>query len=87
MVLDKPSPCPAGNEMLAAQHHDLYVYLKQRFVSLPEPYGSRGWLVDLRDPLHPVAECYESWALADVACEQRIIKVLSEMVARRSPTA
>ena len=69
---------------LAAQYPELYAQLKQRFVSLPEPYDTRGWVVDLRDPFHPVAERYDTWAAADAACEQRILEVLTEMVAQRT---
>jgi hypothetical protein len=68
---------------LTAQHLGLYRELKQRFVSLPEPYGTRGWVVDLRDPFHPQAECYPSWAEADMACEQRIQDVLVARIAER----
>jgi hypothetical protein len=73
---------PAESIMLGVQHPDLYAELKQRFVSLPEPYGTRGWLVDLRNPFHPVAECYDTWAAADAACEQRIMQALVEMAAQ-----
>lgn len=83
MTRDTAGPAPAI-AALAAQHPDLYAHLKQRFVSLPEPYDTRGWLVDLRDPFHPVAERYDTWAAADAACEQRILEALTEMVARRN---
>jgi hypothetical protein len=66
---------------LTGMHRDFYQELKQRFVSLPEPYGTRGWAVDLRDPFHPKAECYPTWAEADAACEQRIQALLIEQMA------
>jgi hypothetical protein len=67
--------------ILAVQYPQLYAYLKERFVSLPEPYGTRGWVVDLRDPFHPVVQRYETWPEADAACEREILTVLAEMVA------
>ena len=73
----------AAYTALTGVHLELYQELKQRFVSLPEPYGTRGWLVDLRDPFHPKAECYATWAEADVACEQRIQDLLIEQMAAR----
>jgi hypothetical protein len=39
--------------------------LRQRFVALPDPSGPTGWLVDLRDPFHPVIHRYETWAAAE----------------------
>jgi hypothetical protein len=82
----KPTNVPTHSPTtttLAIQRPDLYQELKQRFVSLPEPYSPRGWLVDLRDPFHPVAECYATWAEADTACEQRIQDVLIERITRQ----
>lgn len=67
--------------VLAVQYPQLYAYLKERFVWLPEPYGTRGWVVDLRDPFHPAAQRYETWPEADAACERRILEVLTEMAA------
>jgi hypothetical protein len=69
--------------VLSARHLDLYHKLKQYCVILPEPYGTRGWVVDLRDPFHPQAECYPSWAEADMACEQRIQDVLVDRITKR----
>ncbi len=87
MTSDKLPPHTSPDMMLAAQHRDLYAYLKQRLVWLPEPYSPRGWVVDLRDPFHPVAECYDTWAAADTACSQRIMELLGEMVAHQKRTA
>jgi hypothetical protein len=82
MGIESSQVLPAESAMLAVQHPNLYTELKQRFVSLPEPYGTRGWVVDLRDPFRPVAECYDTWAAADAACEQRIMQALVEIAAQ-----
>jgi hypothetical protein len=73
----------AASTALTGVHLELYHELKRRIVSLPEPYGTRGWLVDLRDPFHPKAVCYPTWVEADAACEQRIQDLLIEHVSAR----
>jgi hypothetical protein len=50
--------------------------LRQRFVALPDPETPTGWLVDLRDPFHPVITRYETWAEAQAAAEETIVRLL-----------
>jgi hypothetical protein len=52
--------------------------LRQRFVALPDPSSANGWLVDLRDPFHPVTQRYATWAAAQDAATAAIAECLRE---------
>jgi hypothetical protein len=52
--------------------------LRRRFVALPDQNNPTGWLVDLRDPFHPVVVHYATWAEAEDAADALIMQLLYE---------
>jgi hypothetical protein len=72
-----PAPDMAPDEgQSAAGQRRAGMDLERQFVVLPEPYDTRAWLVDLRDPFHPRAQQYETWAAAEAARLQQIQQAL-----------
>jgi hypothetical protein len=77
-----PAPDTSPNEgRSAAGLRCAGMDLDCRFVVLPEPYDTRAWVVDLRDPFHPQAEQYETWADAEAARQKQLQLALSKQCA------
>jgi hypothetical protein len=69
---------------LCLRYPNLYAQLERRFVAMPDPDGERGWVLDLRDPFHPVVQPCTSWAAAHALCRACIRHTLLELVSNES---
>jgi hypothetical protein len=63
-----------------AQCTQLYAQFNLQFVTLPDPFDTRTWVVDLRDVGRPVAHPYTTWTQAEAARRQLIQEALLEAI-------
>ena len=72
MQMQKPPP----SMWLVSDRTQVVRDLRQRFVALPDPETPTGWLLDLRDPFHPVIHRYDTWSAAEDAANTAIADCL-----------